>query len=183
MSFVSAEDDGSAALTQMRQLRPDVAVVDHDLPVIDGPDVSRIARHESLPTRIVILATATDGRLAFRALSCGVAAFLTRNAEVAELRSTLHAVAAGRVVLPPAIQTSVATEIRLRHAHDRPALSPREREVLALAAGDCTIGTIASRLHVSVATVKTHLHHAYGKLEVRDRAAAIAAAFRLGLLE
>lgn len=55
--------------------------------------------------------------------------------------------------------------------------------MLALAAGDCTIGTIASRLHVSVATVKTHLHHAYGKLEVRDRAAAIAAAFRLGLLE
>jgi two-component system nitrate/nitrite response regulator NarL len=175
--------DGPAALDQLRRLDPEVAVVDHDLPGIDGARLAAIARREGLSARVVILATGTDGGAAFRAVSSGAAAFLIRNVEIGELRAAMRAVATGRVVLPPAIQTAIAAEIRLRHDRTRPALSTREREVLALVAGDCTIPTIASRLQLSVATVKTHLQHVYGKLDARDRAAAVAAAFRLGLLE
>jgi two-component system, NarL family, nitrate/nitrite response regulator NarL len=183
MELVAQADEGFAALAQLRGRRPDVAVIDHHLPGIDGPRLATIARRERLPTRVVILARAGDGRAAFRALSSGAAAFLTKDAEPGELHATLCAVAAGRIVLPPVVQTCVASEIRLRHQSDRPALAAREREILAHVADDCSTPIIAERLHLSAETVKTHLRHVYAKLEVSDRATAVARAMHLGLLE
>jgi two-component system nitrate/nitrite response regulator NarL len=183
IELVAHAAEGFSALAQLRTCQPDVALVDHDLGGIDGPHLARIARHERLPTRVVILGTTTNGAAAHRALSSGAAAYLTKRADRAELRAAVHAVAAGRVVLPPAVQTSVASEIRLRHQSKRPALAAREREILALVANDCSTLIIAHRLHLSSDTVKTHLRHVYGKLEVSDRAAAVARAMRLGLVE
>jgi two-component system nitrate/nitrite response regulator NarL len=183
MVLVAEAAEGSSALAQLRRCHPDVAVVDHGLASVDGPRLATIARRERLPTRIVILGTIADGPMAYRALSSGAAAYVTKDAEFAELQAVVHAVAAGRVVLPPAVQTCIASEIRLRHQSDRPLLTAREGEILALVADDCSTSIIARRLHLSAATVQTHVQHIYAKLEVSDRAAAVAAAFRLGLME
>src|SRR3954454_1146344 len=95
--------DGPGAIVALREYRPDVAVVDQALPGIDAPRLTAIARRERLPTRMVILAETFDGRAAFLALSAGAAGFFAKDIALAELLAGLVAVAAGRVVLPPAV--------------------------------------------------------------------------------
>jgi two-component system nitrate/nitrite response regulator NarL len=180
---VGAAADGSAALAVLREQQPDVAVVDHELPGIDGPRLTALARRERLVTRFVIVAEKADGRAAFRALGAGAAALLAKDGDLEELRAALTGVAAGRVVLPPAVQSGVAREIRLRRRAGVPALTAREQEILSLVASDRSTARIASDLHLSATTVKGHLQHVYAKLEVSDRAAAVATAMRLGLVE
>jgi two-component system nitrate/nitrite response regulator NarL len=80
------------------------------------------------------------------------------------------------------LQGGLASEIRIRRADDRPVLTPRELDVIRLAADGHSNAEIGVRLHVSTATVKTHLQHVFEKLEVSDRSAAVAQAFRRGLL-
>jgi two-component system nitrate/nitrite response regulator NarL len=158
-------------------------MVDRGLPGLDGPSVATIARREGLPTRVLILADGADGRAVLAAVSAGAAAYLTKDSEPSELAAALRAVAAGDVVLPPGVVTCLAREIRLRHRSDRPALTARERGILALVADDCTTREIAASMHLSTATVKSYLQRAYEKLDVRDRPSAVAAAMRLGLVE
>jgi two-component system, NarL family, nitrate/nitrite response regulator NarL len=92
-------------------------------------------------------------------------------------------VARGRTVLSPEPQAGVAREIRLRGASDRAAMTARERETLTLIAEGLSAPQIGRVLHLSTATVKTHLRHIYEKLGVSERAAAVAEAMRRGLLE
>ena len=89
----------------------------------------------------------------------------------------------GEVVLSPDVQTGVAREIQRREILTQPRLTPRELEILALAAQGGSTPQIAGHLHLSAATVKTHLQNAYDKLGVTDRTAAVAVAMRRGLLE
>jgi two-component system nitrate/nitrite response regulator NarL len=93
------------------------------------------------------------------------------------------AVAHGETVLDPEVQAGVAREIRMRAEDERPALTPREREILRLTADGCSAPQIAERLYLSPTTVRTHLQHLYEKLGVSDRAAAVAEAMRQRLLE
>ena len=93
------------------------------------------------------------------------------------------AVAAGQSIVAPELQSGVVREIHLRHGDRGPLLTAREREVLRFIADGHSTGEIASALHLSPTTIKTHLGHAYGKLGVSDRAAAVAAGMRLRLLE
>ena len=86
-------------------------------------------------------------------------------------------------MLAPELQAGVAAEIRLRAAHERPLMSARERETLELIAEGLSAPAIGRTLHLSTATVKTHLQHIYEKLGVSERAAAVAEAMRRGLLE
>jgi two-component system nitrate/nitrite response regulator NarL len=92
-------------------------------------------------------------------------------------------VARGKTVLAPELQAGVAGEIRLRAPHDRPVMSDRERETLTLIAEALRAPQIGRTLHLSTATVTTHLQHIYEKLGVSERAAAVAEAMRRGLLE
>jgi two-component system nitrate/nitrite response regulator NarL len=181
--LVAQAGDGATALSELRRMRPDVAVIDDDLPGVDGPMIAAIARREGIATRVLVLADALDGRHAHRALRSGAAGYLTKDADLDELRNAVRAVAAGGVVLPLPVLTGVAREIRLRHRSGRPALSRRERQVLELVAGDFSTEQIADRLCLSAATIKSHLRRVYEALGVCDRAAAIAVAMRLGLLE
>jgi two-component system nitrate/nitrite response regulator NarL len=113
----------------------------------------------------------------------GAAGFLTKATSPEQLREAIITVAAGGVFLAREIQGAVALEIRMRVSDDRPVLSPREREVLRRIADGESVPTIAAALHLSLSTVKTHAHHLYEKLEVSDRAAAVAVAMRRGLLD
>lgn len=183
VSVVAEVGDGRQALDVIRDKRPDVAVLDLQLPELDGMSVLDAVQREHLPTRMVVVSAFDDGPTAYRAMACGALAYLPKVVGAAEIREAILAVGRGATVIHPDITAGLAGEIRLRRdIDDRPVLSPRELDVLRLAADGESTHDIAAQLYLSQATVKTHLQHVYEKLEVSDRAAAVAQALRRGLL-
>lgn len=180
---VAEVGDGRQALDVIRDKRPDVAVLDLQLPEVDGMSVLDVVQREHLPTRMVVVSAFDDGATAYRAMAYGALAYLPKVIGGLEIRDAIVAVGRGATVVHPEIIAGLAGEIRLRRdIDDRPVLSPRELDVLRLAADGESTQDIAAQLCVSQATVKTHLQHLYEKLEVSDRAAAVAQALRRGLL-
>jgi two-component system nitrate/nitrite response regulator NarL len=180
-TLVAEAPDGRAALREIRSRRPAVALLGDPLEGMSAARVARAIARDRLPTRTILLFGALDGDAAFEALAAGAAACLTRAVMPETLRHAIATAARGGTVVAPELQSGVAREIRLRDGH--PLLTPREREVLELIADGRRTAEIAGTLHVSPTTVKTHLGNAYEKLGVSDRAAAVAAGMRRGLLE
>ena len=175
--------DPGAALEGIDRHRPDVAVLDVDLPDPGGLSVLEALQGRDSPTRVVLLAGGHESGPLYRALSLGVGGYLAKRSEGDRVCAAIRAVAAGETVIDERFQSGLAAEIRVRERGDRPALTVREREVLSLTADGGSVADVAGRLHLSDATIKTHLHHAYEKLDVSDRAAAVARAMRFGLIE
>ncbi|MCW2958951.1 MAG: two component transcriptional regulator, LuxR family [Solirubrobacterales bacterium] len=117
----------------------------------------------------------------YRAVASGAGASMESSRE--RICDAIAAVARGEVVLSAEVQAGLASEIQMRERDERPALTPREHEVLALTADGHSAPDIGRQLHLSQSTVKTHLKSLYEKLAVNDRAAAVAEAMRRGLLE
>ena len=138
---------------------------------------------DRLRTRVVLIAARPEPGEVYAALADGAAGYITKDADARELCDAITAVARGKTVLASELQAGVAGEIRLRAPHDRPVMSERERETLMLIAEGLSAPQIGRTLHLSTATVKTHLQHIYEKLDVSERAAAVAEAMRRGLLE
>jgi two-component system nitrate/nitrite response regulator NarL len=183
LELVASAGDGREALDAIRSLRPDVALIDVKMPELDGMEVVRAVTRDELPTRVVFLSAYVDSAVAFRALAEGAAGFLSKESSTQAVCDAILAASRGETVLSPEVQGGIAEEIRMRAAPERPALSPRENEVLGLIAEGLSAPDIGRRLHLSPATVKGHLHSLYEKLGVSERAAAVAEAMRRGLLE
>ncbi len=183
LELVAECDDGRAALEQIRKLEPDVALLDVKMPLLDGTAVLNAVDREKLPTRIAFLSAYIDAAVVYTAVAGGAAAYLSKEADRQEICDAIAAVARGQTIFAPQVQAGIAQEMRMRREDDRPALSVREREVLALTANGRSAPQIAEQLYLSTATVKTHLQRLYEKLGVSDRAAAVAEAMRRGLLE
>jgi two-component system, NarL family, nitrate/nitrite response regulator NarL len=175
--------DGRAALDAIIELRPDVAVLDLPLPELDGDRVLRAVRRDGLPTRILFLCAGPTPDRAYRAIEDGAAGMLTKDASADQLCEAIGAAARGETILSRDVVDGVAHEIRLRAGAGRIRLTERERAILRLIAGGHTLPAIARELHLARATVKTHVAHIYDKLDVGERAAAVAEAMRRGLLE
>ena len=182
LELVGVASDGREALRLIGARAPDVALLDVKMQV-DGPSVLRKLRLIGCPTRVVFLSAYTDSALVYSALEAGAAGFLSKRADRAVICDAVEAAQSGQIVLSPETQTALGQEIRSHRRDDRPALTEREQEVLALAAEGLSAARIGERLFLSPATVKTHLAHLYEKLGVSDRAAAVAAAFRHRILE
>ena len=183
LEFVGEAADGRAALTQIRELEPDVAIVDIKMPHLDGMRVLRAVERDQLGTRILFVSAYTDGDLVHEALTHGAAGFLSKESSGSAICEAVACAARGEVALGADMQAALAGELRIRADMDAPRLSEREAEILRLLAEGMSSSEIADQLIVSVATVKTHLRNLYEKLEVSDRAAAVARAMRGGLLE
>jgi two-component system, NarL family, nitrate/nitrite response regulator NarL len=181
--LVGEAADGREALSAIRERSPDVAVLDVKMPELDGLRVLNAVKRDGLATRVVLLSAYLDGATAFEAVANGAAAFLSKDADRRVILDTVAAVDRGETVLGPEIQAGLAEEIRLRGAKDRPGLSPRELEILKHIAEGRSAPDIGRLIHLSPATVKSHLQSLYEKLGVSDRAAAVAEAMRRGLLE
>jgi two-component system nitrate/nitrite response regulator NarL len=174
---------GREALQEIRRLTPDVAVVDLRLPDLDGISIVESVVRDGSPARVVILSAYEESATVYRAIASGARAYLLKVCSGEVLCGTILAVARGETVIPASLQSGLASEIRARREQrDDPMLTVRELEILRLAADGFSAPEIASRLVISVTTVKTHLQHVYAKLEVSDRAAAVATALRRGLL-
>jgi two-component system nitrate/nitrite response regulator NarL len=183
LELVASAGDGREALDAIGASRPDVALVGGTLDGLSGEQVLNAVGREGLGTRVVMISARPEPEDVYSALADGAAGYLTRDADARELCDAITAVARGATVLAPGLQGSVAEEIRIRTPRERPLMTERERETLRLIAEGLTAPAIANSLHLSTATVKTHLQHIYEKLGVSERAAAVAEGMRRGLLE
>jgi len=183
LELVAAAGDGREALDAIGESRPDVAIVGGTLGGLSGQQLLNAVARDGLGTRVVMIAARPEPGQVYSALAEGAAGYLTKDADARELCDAITAVARGGTVLSPELQGGVAEEIRLRAPRTRPVMTERERETLTLIAEGLSAPAIGTALHLSTATVKTHLQHIYEKLGVSERAAAVAEAMRRGLLE
>jgi two-component system nitrate/nitrite response regulator NarL len=183
IEVVGEAGTGAEALAVIGRELPDVALVDYQLPDMNGVDVTHALRRDSVATRVLLVSAFTDGAVVFRALEEGAAGYLAKDASRTELIDAVMQVARGETVIPSGLTEGLATQIRLRAQPTAPALTPRELDVLKGFARGLSIPQLAAELFVAPSTIKTHTQRLYGKLDVSDRAAAVAAAMRLRLLE
>ena len=171
---------GQAALEVMRSLRPDVALVDVNLPDVNGHDIVRQARQEGLPTRVVLLTAYDDEAQQRQAMAEGAAAYCSKEVPPAWLVRVIRHVAAGRYVLGNHVMTAAERATWLEaHATATP-LSPREMEVLRLLAQGLSNKGIARELGISEQTVKNHVTAILRKLQLDDRTQAAVYALQHG---
>ena len=183
IEVVGEVGDGRAALEAIRRDAPDVALVDYEMPDIDGLGVVKAVVRDGLTTRVLLLSAHTESAVVFQAVEEGAAGYLSKDARRAEIVEAVVDVARGRTVVPPELAAGLAGEIRMRAQTQGPALSERERQVLQAFARGMSVPQVAAELFLGVSTVKTHTQRLYEKLGVSDRAAAVAEGMRRGLVE
>jgi two-component system, NarL family, nitrate/nitrite response regulator NarL len=184
MAVLAACADGRATLAAIREHDPDVALVDHYMNHLDGLAVLEAVTRARLRTRVVVISGFFDDAGVYRAIELGAAGVLTKCVEHGVLVDAVLAVAGGATVVADDLHVRLAGAIRARSTTSAALqLTAREQAVLELMAEGLLAPEIARRLHVSPSTVKSHTHHLFEKLRVNERAAAVAAAMRLGLLD
>jgi DNA-binding NarL/FixJ family response regulator len=172
--------DGPEALVVTLRTAPDVVLMDLRMPKMSGAELIRRLREQTPGIHILVLTTFDDDADVLPAIDQGATGYLLKDTPRADLRRAVLAAARGETVLSPSV-TGVLTQ-RSREP-ERRTLSRRELEVLGLVARGATNREVAAKLFITEATVKTHLLHLFGKLGVKDRAAAVAAAYDTGLLK
>ncbi|EGG47711.1 MULTISPECIES: response regulator [Streptomyces] len=170
---------GVEAVERALALDPDVVLMDLRMPGGSGVDAIRELGRRGARAKILVLTTYDTDTDTLQAIEAGATGYLLKDAPREELFTAVRAAARGRTVLSPAVATRLVSAVRSPGGEP---LSAREREVLALVARGTPNREIARALFISEATVKTHLTHLYGKLGVKDRAAAVAAAYDRGIL-
>ena len=183
VEVVAQAEDGRGALEQIREHKPDVALIDYKLPSLDGVSVVHAVSRDGLQTRVLMLSAFTDSGLVYEALQTGASGYLPKEAKRDDIVDAVLACARGETVLPTELTAGLVSEIRIRRTSDTPALTDREREILGMIAAGKSLPEIAKELYLGVTTVKTHVQHLYEKLGVSDRAAAVAEAMRRRLIE
>jgi DNA-binding NarL/FixJ family response regulator len=185
VEVVGAAADGEQAAALAAELRPDVVLMDLRMPRLDGVQATRRLRDHDPEVAVIALTTYADDRSVVEALRAGARGYLTKDAGAEEIRRALEAVVGGEVALDPAVQRHLVDALAGGVAGTGPVapalpdgLTPREAEVLALIADGLANAEIASRLVVSEATVKSHINHLLAKIGARDRAQAVAYAYR-----
>jgi NarL family two-component system response regulator LiaR len=174
--------DGSEGVAAAERLRPDVVLMDLVMPRLDGVGAMRELRRRLPDARVIVLTSFTDEEKLLPALQAGAAGYLLKNAEPAELARAVRAAHAGEALLDPAVAARLLESIaEPAGAGPREALTPREREVLALIGRGYANKRIALELGIAEKTVKTHVGHVLAKLGVADRTQAALHAARAGL--
>jgi DNA-binding NarL/FixJ family response regulator len=179
LTVVGEAGSGAEAIALAESLRPDVILMDLRMPDVDGVTATERILATLPRTRIVVVTTYESDTDILRAVEAGATGYLLKDASRAELADAVRDAARGKTVLAPTVAD------RLVHFVRQPTsvtLSAREVEVLAQVAKGKTNADIGQLLHISEATVKTHLLRAFNKLGVSDRTAAVTTAMSLGLL-
>jgi DNA-binding NarL/FixJ family response regulator len=173
--------DGIEAVDRAVVLDPDVVLMDLRMPRMGGVEAIRRLRERAPGTRVLVLTTFDSDADVLPAVEAGATGFLLKDAPREELRRAVHAAYLGQAVLAPSVAQKLLGRMRAP-APPAEQLTDRELKVLTLVASGSTNREAAKQLFISEATVKTHLLHVYAKLGVRDRASAVAEAYKRGLL-
>lgn len=177
--IVGEATNGADAARLARELEPDVVLIDLRMPVMDGVSAIREIKARHANIQVLVLTTYDSDADILPALEAGATGYLLKDVGRAELFAAIRASARGEPVLAPAVAARLIAQVRIP-AGDR--LSNRELEVLELVAEGASNSDIAGRLHISQATVKSHLINIFGKLGVSDRTAAVTVALQRGIL-
>ncbi|WP_018682586.1 response regulator [Actinokineospora enzanensis] len=179
LTVVGEAGSGDEAVAVVRSLRPDVVLMDLRMPGLDGVGATERIVAERGPSRVVVLTTYETDSDILRAVEAGAAGYLLKDASRTELAGAVRAASRGETVLAPSVAGRLVRQVR---QPTKQVLSGREIEVLRLVGKGLTNADIGRELHISEATVKTHLLRAFGKLDVSDRTAAVTTAMSRGLL-
>ena len=185
IEVIGSAKDGEEAVALVAELAPDVVLMDLRMPRCDGVEATRRIRSEHPGTQIVVLTTYADDDSLFPALRAGARGYLTKDANGDEIVRAVQDVMAGRAGLSPVVQRRLLEQVASAPEPSGPklpdGLTAREGEVLALIADGLTNAEIARGLHISTATVKTHINNLFSKTGIHDRAQAVRYAYREGL--
>jgi two-component system nitrate/nitrite response regulator NarL len=182
LELVGSFAEGFAALDAIRRLQPAGALVDLRLPDMSGVDLIRAVRKAGLRTRLVVLSASCEQGDVYGALAAGADGYLTKDASGDAIAAALRTALRGGNVLAPGLEGTILAAIQRRESQADDELSAREIQVLGLAAEGQAAPKIASELHISAGTVRTHFANIYEKLGVHDRAGAVMEAVRRGIL-
>jgi len=182
IEVVGEADDGDVAVSAAERLSPDVVLMDVVMPAMDGVEALRRIVERRPQTRVVMLTSYADERRAMEAVDAGASGFLLKDASPRDVVSAIRAAHRGEAVLHPAVAAKLLAE-RRRPPAAHSDLTPRELEVLRLVARGLQNKRIASELHLSEKTVKTHVSAVLRKLDVTDRTQAAMYAVRERLVE
>ncbi|MCX4819844.1 response regulator transcription factor [Streptomyces sp. NBC_01142] len=187
IEVVGSAKDGEEAVALVAALAPDVVLMDLRMPRCDGVEATRRIRGEHPATQVVVLTTYADDDSLFPALRAGARGYLTKDADGDEIVRAIQDVLAGRAGLSPVVQRRLLEQITAQPEPTGPklpdGLTAREGEVLILIAEGLANTDIARRLHISTATVKTHINNLFSKAGIHDRAQAVRYAYREGLAQ
>lgn len=190
LEVIGEAADGQQALDLCRRLHPDLVLMDVRMPHLDGIAATRqlLAKDTELTPKVVMLTTFDLDAYVYEALRAGASGFLLKDVSPEDLVRAIHTVLAGDALLAPTIVARLITDFLARPdpSADRPEplqnLTERETEVLIALARGLSNAEIADELHLSAATVKSHVARILGKLGVRDRVQAVIAAYETGLI-
>ena len=180
IEVVGEAADGASAVERAVALRPDVVLMDLRMPGVDGVGAIRRLAERGVEAKVLVLTTYDTDSDVLPAIEAGAIGYLLKDASPEELRRAVRTAHNGGTVLSSSVASLLMNRVRRPPAGP---LSDRELEVLALVAKGLGNKEIAAELFIGEATVKTHLLHVYAKLEVSDRAAAVAAAYERRLLQ
>lgn len=204
VEVVGAARDGAEAVRLAVSLRPDVVLMDLNMPVLDGVAATAAVRKSAPDSAVLVLTTYVDDDSVFPALRAGALGYLTKDADDDEVEAAIRNVHRRRTWLDPVVQARLVAEVRsdtaasgttAPHATAGPeppcpedgilpdGLTPREAEVLTLIAQGLSNAEICARLVVSRATVKTHINRIFAKIGANDRAQAVGYAYRRHMVD
>ncbi|MDQ6744105.1 MAG: response regulator transcription factor [Candidatus Dormibacteraeota bacterium] len=187
IEVVGEAANGREAVEGAARLRPDVILMDVRMPVLDGIAATREIVASGAPSRVLILTTFDLDEHVYDALEAGASGFLLKDLEPARLAEAVRVVAQGEALLAPTVTRRLIADFARRRPAPEPSfklrdLTEREAEVLRLLARGHSNQEIAADLGVSDTTIKTHVAHVLGKLDLRDRIQAVILAYETGLV-
>jgi DNA-binding NarL/FixJ family response regulator len=188
IEVVGEASDGREALASVRELQPDVVLMDVRMPELDGLEATRRLHLNADAPRVLVLTTFDNDEYVYEAMKAGASGFLLKAVRPEQLAEAVRVVAAGDTLLAPSITRRLIEEFvqrpppSVRTPDQLADLTARELEVLQLVGRGMSNAAIAQRLVLSEATVKTHLTHILRKLDLADRVQAVVLAYETGLV-
>ncbi|HHX45822.1 DNA-binding NarL/FixJ family response regulator [Brevibacterium epidermidis] len=186
IEVIGQAEDGAQCVELVADLAPDIVLMDVRMPLMDGIEATRTIVAANVETRIIMLTTFDIDDYVFDAIRAGASGFLLKDAPPSELAEAVRIVAGGEALLAPSVTKRViehfATGGQKPNRTALPELTDREREILIQVARGASNTEIAASLHIAVQTVKTHVSRILFKLDARDRAQAVIAAYESGLV-
>jgi DNA-binding NarL/FixJ family response regulator len=179
LQVVGEAANGQEAITQAEALHPQVILMDLRMPVLDGVAAINHLRQHHFPGQILVLTTYDSDADILKAIEAGATGYILKDAPRDELYRAIHATAQGQSYLSPSVATRLMGQLR---APAETPLSERELDVLSQVARGASNKEIARSLHISEATVKSHLLHVFSKLGVNDRTQAVTLALQKGII-
>ena len=189
MEVVGEAENGEAAVSAARRLRPDIVLMDVRMPLMNGLEATRRVLAADPACRVIVLTTFDLDEYVYAAVAAGASGFLLKNVTAEQLAASIRLIATGEALLAPSITRRLIERFAGGHpttaaTHEALAsLSGRELEVLKLMARGLSNAEVAEVLHLGQTTVKSHVGRVLTKLQVRDRVQAVVIAYQTGVVE